>query len=142
LALNNGGVLLDQGLIITTLDGEPNFATGVALCDRLFACDPMPTAVFCANDALALGVLDKATRQGLRVPQDLAVVGFDDVPGGEHAFPKLTTVRVLKEQLGELALRYLSELLEDPPARRTQSQYERSTHTINVPTTLVVRGSS
>ena len=140
LALNAAGVSLDPALIITTSDGEPNFATGLALCNRLLTCDPSPTAVFCANDALALGVLDQAARQGRRIPQDLAVVGFDDVPGGEHVYPQLTTVRVLKEQLGELALRYLSELLEGPPAARVQ--YERSTHTITVPTTLVVRESS
>ncbi|HMB90655.1 MAG TPA: LacI family DNA-binding transcriptional regulator [Rhodothermales bacterium] len=140
LALTTSGVPLDQHLIVTTQDGEPNFMTGVALCDKLLACDPMPTAVFCANDALALGVLDRATRKGLHVPQDLAIVGFDDVPGGEHAFPQLTTVRVLKEQLGELAIRYLSELLETSATKQTQ--YERTTHTITVPTMLVVRESS
>lgn len=140
LALNTGGVPLDQGLIVTTLDGEPNFETGVALCDRLFACDPMPTAVFCANDALALGVLVQAARQGLRVPHDLAVVGFDDVPGGERAHPQLTTVRVVKEQLGELALRYLSGLLENPNAGWTQDG--RNSYSITVPAVLVVRESS
>lgn len=140
LALNNGGVLLDQRLIVTTLDGEPNFATGIALCDRLFACEPMPTAVFCANDALALGVLAQAAREGISVPEDMAVVGFDDVTSGEHAHPQLTTVRVLKEQLGELALRYLRELIESPDT--SQMQDGRSSHLITVPTTLVVRESS
>jgi LacI family transcriptional regulator len=140
LALNAGGIPIDQHRIVTTLDGEPNFATGSALCDRLFACDPLPTALFCANDALALGVLDRATRQGLRVPQDLALVGFDDVPGAAHVHPPLTTVRVLKEQLGELALRYLSDQIDSPdPGRMKAGQIP---HSITVPARLVVRGSS
>jgi LacI family transcriptional regulator len=140
LALNTGGVPFDQELIFTTLDGEPNLATGVVLGDQLIASDPMPTAVFCANDALALGVLAQAARQGLRIPQDLAVVGFDDVPSGEYAHPHLTTVRVLKEQLGELALRYLSDLMESLDTGRRQDG--QSSHSITVPTTLVVREST
>jgi len=140
LALNAAAVPLDPALIITTPNGEPTFATGIALSEQLLSGGPLPTAVFCANDALALGVLDQAARQGLRVPQDLAVVGFDDVPSGEHVRPRLTTVRVLKEHLGELALRYLSELLTNAPAERIP--FERSAHVITVPTTLVVRESS
>jgi LacI family transcriptional regulator len=127
-------------LVITAPDEEPTRLTGSTLAERLFKQEPLPTAVFCANDALALGVLDAARVWGVEVPGDLAVVGFDDVEGAAHATPALTTVRVFKEQLGEVALRYLSQLIEEdaPDA----APYERGSHTIRVPTELVVRASS
>lgn len=129
-----------EHLVTAEPGAEPSRATGTRLAARLVERDPMPTAVFCANDALALGVLDAARSRGLEVPEDLAVVGFDDVEGAAHAQPALTTVRVLKEQLGEVALRYLSQLLEEDASH--PSPFERGDHVIRVPTELVTRGSS
>ena len=65
------------------------------------------------NDAVALGVLDRAWQYGIAVPESIAVVGFDDVLGAANATPALSTVRVFKEQLGELALRYLYDIIEN-----------------------------
>ncbi len=141
LALGAAGVAThDESLVVTAPDKEPIRLTGSQLAERLFEQDPRPTAVFCANDALALGVLDAALVRGIRVPEELAVVGFDDVEGAAHATPALTTVRVFKEQLGEVALRYLSQLIEED--YREATPYERGSHAIRVPTELVVRDSS
>ncbi|MCW5860035.1 MAG: substrate-binding domain-containing protein, partial [Caldilineales bacterium] len=62
------------------------------------------TAVFCYNDLSALGLLAEAHRQGLRLPDQLAVVGFDNVPYAELSLPSLTTVDQRKEELGRLAV--------------------------------------
>ncbi|GMQ82621.1 MAG: LacI family DNA-binding transcriptional regulator [Rhodothermia bacterium] len=140
IAVSAAGLEISPPCIIVSDSGEPDYETGFDLSQRLFACEPMPSAVFCANDALALGVLDQAAKRGIRVPEDLAVVGFDDVPRAEHNRPSLTTVRVYKEQMGELAMRYLHERMADYPANYIN--FERGSHTVRVPTELVIRASS
>jgi len=72
-----------------------------------------PTAAFCANDLLALGLLQAMTRQGLSVPADLAVVGYDDIEFAEAAAVPLTSVRQPRELLGRTAARLLFEEAAD-----------------------------
>lgn len=120
-----------------TSDEQPTRATGRHLGRTLFAdADERPDGVFCANDALALGVLDAAHEAGIAVPEALSIVGFDDVEGAAESSPPLTTLRVFKEQLGELALRHLCDLM----AARTG--IARGAAQTRVLPDLVVRGSS
>jgi len=140
LALASAGLRASPDLIITADAQTPTFKTGVELAGRLLDHCPMPSAVFCVNDALALGVLERARLRGIRVPEELAVAGFDDVPEAAGAFPPLTTVRVFKEQLGELALRALGDLIESG-GDETRT-YPRSNHAVNVTTELVIREST
>ncbi|XVV05239.1 LacI family DNA-binding transcriptional regulator [Actinosynnema sp. CA-248983] len=88
-----------------------------------------PTALLCASDELAFGALQAAHELGLRVPQDVSVVGFDDVPFAEHSDPPLTTVRQpLTEKgrrAGELALRLLDGGRPGEPSRLPVSLVER-----------------
>ncbi|SEQ16533.1 LacI family DNA-binding transcriptional regulator [Microlunatus flavus] len=95
--------------------------------------DP-PTAVFAANDEQALGVYATAQAHGLRVPEDLSVVGFDDVPMSQWVLPPLTTVQQPIRELAALATRSLLGLGEGDglPARGR----------VELPTTLVVRAST
>ncbi|MFD1719951.1 LacI family DNA-binding transcriptional regulator [Amnibacterium endophyticum] len=72
-----------------------------------------PTAVFCCNDLMAVGVCDAAASLGLRVPQDLSVVGFDDVPEAAWLTPQLTTVRQPTAELGAAAVRMLLRMSGD-----------------------------
>lgn len=134
-AMSEAGHAVADDFLVTD-GGPPDRATGyragLNLLDRTVA--SRPTAVFCANDALALGLLDATRERGLRVPDDLAVVGFDDVEGAAVASPPLTTVRVHKEQLGEVALRVLAEGFTDSGAPMPPSTL--------VPTELVVRLST
>ncbi|GID67193.1 LacI family transcriptional regulator [Actinoplanes cyaneus] len=85
-------------------------ATGLA---RRPAAD-RPTAVFCANDLLALGVLQTVTRERLRVPGDLAIVGYDDIAFAAAAAVPLTSVRQPRQQLGRVAAQLLFEEIDDP----------------------------
>jgi LacI family transcriptional regulator len=90
-------------------------AEGRAAGERLVAlpADERPTAAFCANDLLALGLLQTMTRFGLSVPGDLAVVGYDDIEFAEAAAVPLTSVRQPRELLGRTAARLLLEEAAD-----------------------------
>jgi len=76
---------------------------------RLLENNERPTAVVCSNDALAMGAIRAAMRAGIRIPEDISIVGFDDVSEGCLMDPPLTTVRVAKEDLGAVALQTLVE---------------------------------
>lgn len=136
-ALRAHGLPAPDDVVVTEPAGEPTRLAGARLAGTLLAVRPRPSAVLCANDALALGVLDAARAHGVAVPSELAVVGFDDVEGAATSSPPLTTLRVFKEQLGELALRTLTGTLAEPTGR-----YRRVQPSIRVPTELIVRGST
>jgi LacI family transcriptional regulator len=91
------------------------------------------TALFCANDEMAAGVLRAAHEVGKRVPEDLSVVGFDNITMSNYTDPPLTTVSAAKEFMGKLAVSRLFELIEnkDTPPRRQE-----------VPVELIVRAST
>jgi LacI family transcriptional regulator len=67
----------------------------------------LPRAIICANDQTALGAIHALARRGIRVPQDIAVTGFDDVPVARHLHPPLTTVRQPMQELGGIAFEIL-----------------------------------
>jgi LacI family transcriptional regulator len=93
-----------------------------------------PTAVFCANDLLALGVLQEMTLRGVRVPRDVAIVGYDDIDFAAAAAVPLSSVRQPREQLGRTAAQLLLEEANDPDGHEHR-------HVVFKPE-LVVRESS
>jgi LacI family transcriptional regulator, repressor for deo operon, udp, cdd, tsx, nupC, and nupG len=78
---------------------------------RLLALPAPPTAVFCYNDATALGAMRAARAAGLRIPQDLSVVGFDDIDLAPYLDPPLTTIAQPKREMGEKAVQMVLDLL-------------------------------
>jgi LacI family transcriptional regulator len=76
---------------------------GEAAVESILAADPLPTAIFCANDLLALGVLRELDRRRLRVPDDLSLVGYDDVHFASLLQPPLSTIQQLPYELGKIA---------------------------------------
>ena len=92
-----------------------------------------PTAVFAGSDETALGVVEAARARGLRVPEDLSIVGFDDTPVAEFASPPLTTVRQPLREIGAVALRTALRLAD---GERVDS------HHVELATELVVRSST
>jgi LacI family transcriptional regulator len=72
-----------------------------------------PTAAFCANDLLALGLLQEMTRQGLAVPAEVAIVGYDDIEFAAAAAVPLSSVRQPREQLGRTAIELLLEEIDN-----------------------------
>ncbi len=134
---SRGFALPDDHVVVG--DGPPDRRSGADLAEQLLDRPDRPTAVFCANDALALGFIEAAHALGLRVPDDIAVVGFDDVEAAALSTPPLTTVRVYKEQLGEVALGLLADRVDAKPG--ADAGYERAPSTTRISTELVVRSS-
>jgi DNA-binding LacI/PurR family transcriptional regulator len=89
---------------------------GAAAMIRLLDEGERPDAVFCFTDELALGAMWTLADRGLRVPEDVAVVGFDDIEDGRWSVPTLTTISPDKEQLARLALDCLADRIADPGA--------------------------
>ncbi len=83
---------------------------------RLLALEPRPTAAICHNDVMAIGLLQACAERGVRVPRDLSIVGWDDVPYASLVTPPLTTVRVPRYELGQAAARRLLDLMAGRPA--------------------------
>ncbi|NKY40492.1 substrate-binding domain-containing protein [Cellulomonas septica] len=96
---------------VPTAAGDFTYHSGVAATERLLAEEPRLDGVFASNDLMALGAVDALHRAGRRVPEDVAVIGFDDSAVGAFARPALTTVRQPIEQMaGEMARILLDEL--------------------------------
>jgi len=93
------------------VEGGYTFESGVACAERLFALEPRPTAIFTLNDEMAAGVYKAAYRLGIRIPEQLSVVGFDDSPIASRLWPSLTTVRL---PIRDMGLRAAALLLHDP----------------------------
>lgn len=134
-ALLDAGVTPDPALMhVAEYRREAAFDATAAM----LALPEPPTAVFAANDVSAMGILDAAARLGVRVPDALSVVGFDDIPESASTTPPLTTVRQEIQQLGAVAVRLLLGLLDGPADARGVGA---ATHE-RLPTSLVVRGST
>ncbi|TQS27913.1 LacI family DNA-binding transcriptional regulator [Microbispora sp. KK1-11] len=129
-AMDAAGVPVDPDLVrVSTLYVEGGLRDGAEL---LRLPDP-PTAVFTANDLQALGVYEAARRAGLRIPEDLSVVGFDDLSFTQWAGPPITTVRQPLVQMGAAAARMVLALADGEPLEQ---------HRVELATTLVVREST
>ncbi|MFL6197228.1 MAG: LacI family DNA-binding transcriptional regulator [Thermoanaerobaculia bacterium] len=117
------------------LELEGNFGeeSGYQAGRRLLELRPRPTAVFAANDSMAIGCLFALRESGVRVPEDIAVAGFDDIPIARYITPPLSSVHV---PIAELGMRAMERLLAAIPDK-DQHQPRQET----VPTSLVVRGS-
>lgn len=109
-ALRDYGISFDPNLVVP---GDFRFASGMEGAERLLALDPRPTAIFASNDLMAIGVFHVATRQGLRIPDDLSIIGFDDTPEAALACPPLTTMRQPLRTMGEMAADLICRLLDD-----------------------------
>jgi LacI family repressor for deo operon, udp, cdd, tsx, nupC, and nupG len=99
-ALADAGLAAPESAIVF---GDFTFASGGAAMRQLLSERPRPTAVFCSNDEMAIGAIQAASAAGLRVPADLSVIGFDDVPFAAAYNPALTTIRQPRNAIGRTA---------------------------------------
>ncbi|MDB5077082.1 MAG: LacI family transcriptional regulator [Chloroflexi bacterium] len=129
-ALNVAGLPLDEDLI---QGGSWLPAEALAGSRKLLSlCDP-PTAVFAANDHLALSVIEVLREHGRRIPEDVAVLGFDDVPLSQELVPPLSTVRIPFTDLGRQAADILLQIIRDKSAEHIAE---------TVPLELIRRGTA
>ena len=89
---------------------------GMSVLPHLLAAAEPPTAAFVASDYIALGVLSAAEAHGIGVPEDLSIVGFDDIRFSQYVRPRLTTIRSPVERLAQVGVELLFERLADPDA--------------------------
>ncbi|MFE9449033.1 LacI family DNA-binding transcriptional regulator [Streptomyces sp. NPDC006739] len=116
------------------LTGDWSADSGYELGRRM-AEDPEVTAVFASNDQMALGVLRACHEAGRRVPEDVSVVGYDDIPEAAHLLPPLTTVRTDFAEIGRSALRLLLARIDGAPVAAAP-------RLVSVPVELIVRRST
>ena len=127
-ALNESG-LQDRVVYMTDTTIETSKVFFKEIIEKIY---PDITAVVSVNDATAIGVMDEARYLGIKVPEDLAVVGFDDIPWASLSYPPLTTVQVFIEEMGKATVSRLLDLLENPELHPMKSI---------VTTNLVIRKS-
>jgi len=108
-ALAAAGILPDPELIVYS---DWRLPRGTTAAEELLALSDPPTAIFGFNDNVAIGALHAARKRGLRVPEDLSVVGFDDTAQAEIVMPSLTSVRQPLAEMGRMGVSLLTRLLE------------------------------
>jgi len=101
------------GADLIVVGGDFTVESGGEGAARLLAAGVRPTAIFCFNDEMAMGVLDYARQSGIRVPETLSVVGFDDIRFARYTYPALTTVAQPMREIGEGTVRLLLSILAD-----------------------------
>ncbi len=128
-ALAQYGLPVDETLI-----QEGNFfqSDGYAAGEALLRLPTPPTAIFASNDVMAFGVMEIVRERGFKIPDDVSIVGFDDIPQAAYVHPSLTTVRQPLEEMGRAAARNLLTLIED-------SDY--APQRVELPVELIVRES-
>lgn len=114
------------------VEGDHTFEGGIRGMEQILADSDRPSAIMCSNDMTALGVLHKAHRVGLRVPDDLSIIGFDDIQMAQVMIPPLTSIHMSRIELAKAAVKALkAHIGNDNPQR----EYRIDTH-------LVVREST
>jgi LacI family transcriptional regulator len=133
--LTAAGISLDEALIEI---GDYTTETAVICARKLLSLDNRPTAIFAANDMSAMGVYLAAREFGLQIPEDLSVVGFDNLYEAAYLDPPLTTVDQFIEKMGAMATEVLIQLVkgESLPANPAEEG-----NLYKIPTRLVIRGS-
>jgi len=115
------------------IDGDFTEASGYDAVRHILLLHPRPTAIFACNDTAAIGAMSALRGAGLRVPDDIAVAGFDDIPISSYLRPSLTTVHVGIDRVGVLAVETLLRALAERNAHRKEHRM--------IPTSLALRGS-
>lgn len=127
-ALGECGIPVDETLMI---EGDHTMEGGMASAQKLMATKDLPTAIMCSNDMLAIGVLHQLSRSGLRVPDDVSIIGFDDIHMAAMMIPPLTSIQMSRTDIASAAVSALRGHLEGSPKR----EYK-------IDTRLVVREST
>jgi len=107
LAMQDAGLSTDN-----VVEGDFTYEGGARAADRLLSSEKRPTAIFCANDLTALGLMNRASELGYVVPDDLSVAGFDGISMGAYIRPTLTSIRTDPRALGRESARLLLEVID------------------------------
>lgn len=114
-------------------EGTFNQLDGYTGANHFLDLENPPTLIFASNDVMAMAVMDAVRERGLRVPDDISILGFDDIPQASLIHPALTTVRQPLEQMGRVAAQMLLDILQHPESKPGR---------ITLPTELIIRDST
>ena len=129
-ALSDAGLAFDKRLVVS---GDFSLGSGRRAVATLRAVNEPPTAIFCCNDEMAIGAMHRVKTDGFRVPEDISIIGFDDIEFASYVDPALTTISQPTEELGKVAFSVLLDLLEGREPGQTE---------FVLPTELIVRDST
>ncbi len=118
-ALRAAGVPLNEALIVT---GDFLHASGYRACQHMLGLADPPTAIFACNDLMAVGALCAVHEAGLHVPDDVSVIGYDDIPLASYTVPRLTTIAQPAREIGQLAAERLIARLQQATAAPAHQQ--------------------
>lgn len=128
--LKENGIEINYNYIHTI---EANIDAAQKSVEEILKLEDRPTALFCTNDTIAVGAMKACTRAGLKIPEDMAIIGFDDSEMCRLVEPELSTIRVDKERMGQIAVEKLIDLIE---GRAVEG------HIIETKTELIRRGTT
>jgi len=136
-ALADAGIALCDKMVLIRpadqeVDGDIHFNNGKALAQMLLECEQLPDAVMAINDITAIGIMDALSQQGIKIPRDLSIIGFDNIPMAAMVSPALTTIHQPAYETGRKAVDLLFQHIDNPELPPTQ---------ITIQPELVVRHS-
>ncbi len=114
-AMNEADLPINEDWI---LEGNFECDTAVLAADKIIAMDNKPTAVFCFNDTMALGLMSRLQQRGIRVPEDISVIGYDNIEISEYFSPPLTTIHQPKRRVGKNAFEILLQRIKNKEHER------------------------
>lgn len=115
-ALAEFNIPFDQSKIF---EGNFECDTAVETADKILAMDKKPSAIFCFNDTMALGLMSRLQQNGIRIPEDISVIGYDNIDLAEYFSPPLTTIHQPKRRVGKTAFEILLSRIKDKEHERT-----------------------
>jgi DNA-binding LacI/PurR family transcriptional regulator len=121
------------------VEGNHQMEDGIRALRELLASSRRPSAVVCSNDMTAIGLMREAYEHNLKIPEDLSVVGFDDIRLTEFTIPPLTTIRMSQTELAEIAFRALLHEAERDSPSHERREYKLNTHLILRRTTMLAK---
>jgi len=130
-ALRDHNLALEKTLI---QDGDFTETGGYQGMKKLLRLDPRPTAVFASNDLMALGAMLAMREENLRIPEDIALIGLDDIPAAKLVHPSLTTITQMQEDIGRIAAEMIFERIEGTAPNKSR--------VVEMPFKLITRKSA
>jgi DNA-binding LacI/PurR family transcriptional regulator len=118
---------------LRVIEGHNDAESGADAVRKLLTTGELPTAILCSNDLTAIGAIQTLTQSGLRIPDDVSVIGADDIPLAKLMSPPLTSVHIPRQELGRLAFSIIQEMLNHEDAKGVE---------VSVDTHLIVRSST
>ncbi|ADU28959.1 LacI family DNA-binding transcriptional regulator [Evansella cellulosilytica] len=129
-AMNKSNINVNDDYIVDA--GYFDYESGQEAMKKLLLCDPIPTAVYVSGDMMALGAICEINNAGLKVPDDISIIGFDDIQLARYTTPRLTTIRQDTQLIGKMAANLLLEQINDK---------KKCDMSVKIPVTLIERNS-